>query len=216
MVAINPFRSGTAILMTLSILSAAGAPVLMTLPTQAAQPQLFSQSGRARVAEGTVIPVSYDKERILLKPGESMEITLKVDRNITSTSGTILIPRGSTIEGELQPTDDDEGVQFVARELILRNGQRYDLDATSDVVTRREKLRRDANTASILQGAAIGAAASAILSEVFGDIGFLKVLAGAGLGAAGGFFFGRKTVEVISVEPETDLDLTLESDLVLR
>jgi len=216
MVAINPVRSGTAILMTFSILSGASAPVLISRAAQAAQPQLFSQSSRARVAEGTVIPVSYDKERILLKPGESMEVTLKVDRNITSASGTILIPRGSTIEGELRPTEDDEGVQFVARELILRNGQRYDLDATSDVVTRREKLRRDANTASILQGAAIGAAASAVLSEIFGDIGFLKVLAGAGLGAAGGFFFGRKTVEVISVEPETDLDLTLESDLVLR
>lgn len=216
MVAINPVRSGTAIFMTLSILSGASAPVLMSLPTQAAQPQLFSQSGRARVAAETVIPVSYDKERILLKPGESMEITLTVDRNVTSASGTILIPRGSEIEGELRPTEDDEGVQFVARELILRNGQRYDLDATSDVVTRREKLRRDANTASILQGAAIGAAASAVLSEIFGDIGFLKVLAGAGLGAAGGFFFGRKTVEVISVEPEADLDLTLESDLVLR
>lgn len=215
MAACKPIKLGTAVLMSVSIFTGAATPVLLSAPGRTAQPQLFSQSGQVRVATGSAIAVSYDEgERILLKPDETMAVTLTVAEDVRSAAGTILIPRGSQIEGELRPTG--QGTQFVAETLILKNGQRYSLDATSGVVTRREKLRKDASTSTILQGAAIGAAASAILSELFGDIGFIKVLAGTGAGALGGYLLGRRSVEVVVVEPEQDLDLTLNSDLVLR
>jgi hypothetical protein len=69
-----------------------------------------------------------------------------------------------------------------------------------------------------LKGAAIGGAAAAALSGLTGDkkISILEVLGGAGAGAAGGLVLGRKKVDVVVINPNTDLALKLRSDLALR
>jgi DNA-binding transcriptional regulator LsrR (DeoR family) len=65
----------------------------------------------------------------------------------------------------------------------------------------------------ILRGAAIGAAAAAVLSEIFGSIDVIEVLGGAGLGALAEILLsGSEEVEVVVIEPATDLDLTLQSE----
>ncbi len=84
----------------------------------------------------------------------------------------------------------------------------------TDTETLTEKSSPD-----ILKGAAIGAAAGAVLAEIFGGINLGEVLAGAGVGAIASTVFGgkkEKEVEVVVVRPETDLTLTLEEDLVVR
>lgn len=169
---------------------------------------------RSIVQRGTIIPTSYDKDKIVVTPTETAEITLTVATDIRSSGGVVLIPAGSKIEGALRPTTD--GTQFVAEELVLDNGERYPIEATSDVITRRETITRQSDP-KIFQGVAIGAVAASVLGELLGEIEIWQVLGGAGLGALGSLLIrNRDRVEVISIDPATDLDLQLESDFVLN
>jgi hypothetical protein len=169
---------------------------------------------RSIIRAGTIIPTSFDKDKIIVTPTETAEVTLTVASDIRSTGGTVLIPAGSEIEGKLRPTSG--GTQFVAEELVLDNGDRYPIEATSDVITRRETITRRSDP-EIFQGVAIGAVAASILGEIFGDIEIWQVLGGAGLGALGSLLIrNRERVEVIVIDPATDLDLQLESDFVLN
>nr|WP_238718263.1 hypothetical protein [Petrachloros mirabilis] len=206
-------KGSVAAFLALGLSTTAVAPLMVM--TQPAMAQLFGQSSEVRIPAGTLITTTLqDAERIVLSPNETLAVTLVTNNEVRSSRGTILIPRGSLIEGELRPTGG--GTQFVARTLELRNGRRYTLEATSDVVTRREEVSRGRNTDPIWQGALIGGAASAVLSEIFGSVGIFKVLGGAGAGALAGYLLGgNRRAEVIVVEPEFDLDLRLERDLVL-
>lgn len=215
------WQSKTALLLALGMTSAATVPTLMAAPATAnVEPyvvgQLFSQSEQVAIPAGTVIPVRLEKaERIVVTPEETAPVTLIVATDIRSSAGTLLISEGSTIEGNLRPSG--AGTQFVARAITLRNtGRRLPIRATSKVITERETLKRGSNVGQILKGAAIGAAASAVISEIFGGIDVEEVLAGGGLGALAGLLLGgRKEVQVIVVDPEEDLRLTLQSDLRL-
>ncbi|MBD3880959.1 hypothetical protein IFO70_04240 [Phormidium tenue FACHB-886] len=204
---------------TMTIASSLLVPVLLAhkaaavpyaAPIQLAQ--RFPDSWRTdAIPAGTAIPVRYDKaERIVLTPDETVPVTLTVTDDVLTNRGTVLIPSGSEISGELQPSEG--GTQFVASQVLLADDREVAIDATSNVVTRTETINRRSNP-DILKGAAIGGAAAAVLSEVLGDIDVLEVLGGAGLGALGSVVFrGSREVEVVVVEPETDIDLRLQSD----
>ncbi|NJR38025.1 MAG: hypothetical protein HC781_03200 [Leptolyngbyaceae cyanobacterium CSU_1_4] len=183
------------------------------VPMQVAQ--RFPDSWRNTVPSGTEIPITYDKERIIVTPGETAPIKLEVAQDVTTSGGTVVIPEGSVIEGELEPAGD--GTQFVANNLVIDGrSSRTPIDAISNVITRRETINKRSDP-KILQGAAIGAAAAAVLSEVLGRIDILEVLGGAGLGALGSVLIrDREEVEVIVVNPEADLNLTLQSDFALQ
>lgn len=178
------------------------------------QPGVFSGQSSITLPKGTVLPVSYEKaDKIVQAPGETLPITLTLASNVRTASGQILIPAGSEIEGELKPIG--EGTQFVATTLIPKGSKdRYVLSATSEVITEKETIRKGKDADDILTGAAIGAVAAVVISEVAGDIDILEVLGGAGLGALGGFILGdRKKVDVFVINPEEDLSLTLNAAL---
>lgn len=210
------WQSKTAALMALAITSTT-TPIFMSAPATA---QLFPSSperlNQTTIRAGASIPVRYDQaKKIVVSPNERMALTLKVAANVTNRSGTILIPAGSLIEGQLQPADG--GSQFVARELVTSNGRRQPIDATSEVIE-TTTLKRGASTGSILKGAVIGAAAGTALGGLTGNrrIGVGEVLAGAGVGAAGGAVLGRKKADVVVIEPDNDLELTLRSALTVQ
>jgi hypothetical protein len=215
------WRSRTALLIALGMASTTAFPMLMTapataVPTSYSIAQLFSQ-GQVVVPAGTTIPIKYDEaEKIVVAPNDKTPVTLTVAANIRSASGTVLLREGTQIKGELQPAEG--GTQFVAQELIFKNtNRRLPIDATSQIITERETIKKGANVGGILTGAAVGAGAAAALSEIFGDISAIKVIGGAGAGALAGLLLGgRREAEVIVVRPDTDLDLTLQSDLSLR
>jgi hypothetical protein len=170
------------------------------------------------IPSGTLMKAVYpDAERIVVTPDESMDLTLQVSQNLVSSSGIVLIPAGSRIQGRLQPKDG--GTQFVAQTLILQGtGQQIPINAVSRVVTRTEEIKKGTNIGGILRGAAIGAAASTIIDYVFGDrkIGMGTVLVGAAIGAGAGWALdGRKKTTVLVVDSAQDLDLTLQSNLAL-
>ncbi len=173
------------------------------------------QRDRLVIPAGSEIPAIYDDaEKIVLVPDETMPLTVKVARNVTSRLGTILIPAGSEISGQLQPADG--GSQFVADTIIPPGRTPMAIDATSNPITDTETIRKGADTGDVLKKAAIGAAAAAAIAEITGDIDLGEVLLGAGLGAASSLILDRDSVEVVVVDADTDLDLTLQSDLTLR
>ncbi len=219
------WQTGPALLVSFGLITSAIAP-LTTAATAQASPtpqtvaQLFPGSGSHQlvaIPAGTRIPVRYDQaEKIVVAPNETLPLTLLVSRNIRSASGQLLIPAWSEVRGRLEPVQD--GSQFVAEELVLTNGSRYSLNASSDVVTTTQEVRPGIDTNSVLKGAAIGAGAAAILSGVTGRrrITLGKILIGAGVGAAGGAVLGKKRERVIVIHPNRDLTLTLNSRLALR
>jgi hypothetical protein len=171
-----------------------------------------------RIPSGTTLPVRYEQERILVTQNETVPLTLTVAANITTADGRVLIPVNSQVVGELRPASN--GTQFVAQELVLANGQRISLDANSEVITETETVRKGTNVSSLIRNAAIGTAAAAAISAVTGDdaIATEELLLGAGAGAIVTLirqFLGRNSVDLLVVEPDTDLDLTLEEDLVI-
>jgi hypothetical protein len=215
------WRSGTAMAIALGLTSAVASPLMMASSVAASEPslyaQIFSQNSTVGLGEGTVIPVRYDEgEKIVVLPDETAPVTLTVAQDIRTNRGTVIIPAGTLIEGELRP--DDDGTRFYAENLVYTNNDnRYSIDATSNVITERETITKDTDP-DILRGAVIGAAAGAVLGEIFGSIDFLEVLGGAGVGALASILIGgdREEVEVLVVNPETDLDLTLQDAFVLR
>jgi hypothetical protein len=182
-----------------------------TSPSPSPSPQVVIPSGAS-------IPVKYDKaDRVLVTPDERAPLTLTVAQNIVSRQGTVLIPAGSQVVGELRPAAGG-GSQFVASELVLTDGRRIAINATSEVITKTEEVRKGTNAGSVIKNTALGAAAAAAISAVTGDraIATEEVLGGAGIGALLGVFLGRDRVQLIAIDPNTDLNLTLNSDLSLR
>lgn len=211
------WKSKTAALMALAITTGISAPIFSNASASA---QLFPSSSRSTtttqitIPSGTTIPVRYSKaEKIVVSPKETMAVTLTVASNIINRNGTILIPAGSTIEGELQPAGN--GSQFVARTLITNN-RRQSINATSQVIS-QTSVNRSSKVGNILKGAAVGAAASAALGALTGDraIATEEILLGTGAGALGGALLRNKKADVVVIETDTDLALTLRSNLAL-
>lgn len=210
------WQSGTATLLALGVLGTSFSPMLTATPAAA---QLFRRTpstlyGQNTLPAGTLIPATYkEAKRIIIKPDETLPLKLTVTENVLSPAGAVLIPAGSELQGELQPTQG--GTQFVSRKLILPRGETVNLLATSAVITRQETIKKGAGAKTILTGALVGGATATIISAIVTDVGVLKSLGGAGAGALGGFLLGRRSVDVLVVDPRTDLNLTLNSDVRL-
>ena len=209
----NRWLSGTSIVLALGMTMAAATPAVTVAPAVAQNyPPSYQQ---LRIPAGTYIAVEYKKEKIVIAPDESMSVTLKVKEDIRTTRGTVLIPEGSEIIGELKPALG--GTQFLAEQVIINDAKKYPLDAVSRVITETRTVERGASAGEILRGAAIGGAAATALSGILGDkaIATEEVLGGAGIGAIAGVILGRNKTEVIVIRPEEDLNLRLRSDLVV-
>lgn len=180
-------------------------------------PNYQAQSLDRVISAGTIIPVmSETAEKILVLPTETLQISLKVAENVRDSRGRVIIPAYTEVIGQIEPYRD--GSRFVAQSLVFENGRQEYLDGTSQVVTRKETASKGVNGRAIAQGTVVGAAAATVLAAVTGDgaIATEEVLGGAGVGALGGWLFGsRRTQELISINPNLDLDITLNSDLIL-
>jgi hypothetical protein len=220
------WRSSIAVLMVLGLSSATVAPIAML--AQPAMAGIFAQSGSSDrpsdsssssrdVLSGTRIRVEEkDGKKIVIGPDETFAATLVATEEVRSNRGTVLIPRGTEIEGEFRPARNEAGTQFFARRIIFRDGTERNLDASSNIINTRKKISKGVNVDPIWQGALVGGGASAIISSIVSDVGIFKVLGGAGAGALAGWLIaGRKKTEVIVIEPSENLELTLDSDLAL-
>ncbi|NER23978.1 MAG: S-layer homology domain-containing protein [Symploca sp. SIO1C2] len=167
------------------------------------------------IPSGTVLPVRYEKDKILLTEDETVPLTLTVDANITTPGNQLLIPAGSQVEGKLVPVNG--GTQFVAETLKI-GSKRIPIGATSEVIDTTETITKGINVGNLVKNAALGTAAAAAISAVTGDraIATEELLIGGGAGVVVSLlqrFLGRNSVDLLVIEPDTDLDLTLSSDL---
>ncbi|MEH2211839.1 S-layer homology domain-containing protein [Nostoc sp.] len=168
------------------------------------------------IAQGTAIPVKYDKaEKILVTKDETSPLTLTVSQNVVTQDGAVVIPAGSQVVGQLKPATG--GSQFVAEKLVLTSGQEYQLNATSDVITKTETVKKGTSLGSIIKNTVLGAGAATAVSAVTGDraIATEEVLGGAGIGALVGLFFGKNSVDLIAIDPNTDLQMTINQNLLV-
>jgi len=221
----NLYKKGTSALLTLGMMVGAAAPIVS--PGAASAEPLFRGSTGSQststtttgvtIPYGSKLPVYYAQaDKIVVAPNETVPLTLTVTRNIRTRNGALLITQGTQVVGQLQPTAG--GSQFVARELII-GGRSLPIDATSQIITQTQEVSGGSNIGSILQGAAVGAAAAAGIGAITGNrkIEILEVLGGAAAGGLGGLLLGnRKKMDVVVINPNTDLDLTLRSNLALR
>lgn len=168
-----------------------------------------------RIPTGTALPVSYNAEKILVTRDERAPLTVTIAQNITTSNGVTLIPLGSQVVGELQPSQN--GTRFVAQTLRLPNGRELAINATSPVITTTETVRKGATVGTLLRNAVLGSAAAAAIAGVTGDrtIETYEVLGGTAVGTLLGLFLGRESVDLVRVDPQTDLNLTLNQDLVI-
>ena len=218
MASFRRWKNGTAAFLAIAISTGTITP-LFSLNRANAQ-VIFGEPRRVSISAGATLPVTYEKDKIVVAPDETLDLTLKVASDIVDRSGNLLIPKNTEIKGELRPASDrdsDKGSQFVAEELIFPNGDRQSIDAASDVVTNIEKIKKGSDSSKVLQDAAIGAGAAAVIELLTGDrdIDILGPVAGAGAGALASVLLRKKTVEVVVINPEKDLDVTLDSDLVI-
>ncbi|MGK7933292.1 MAG: hypothetical protein AB4041_17930 [Microcystaceae cyanobacterium] len=203
-----------------------GTSTLTSLSPVVAQPYSIYADDRndynyqAGVVEaGTRIPISYDEDTLTLEQGQTIPLTLTVASPIRDRNGRVVIPAGSTIEGQLEPSGQQ--VRYVAREIKIDSDTPLTFDAASDVVGQVETVDIQANTVDILKGTVAGAGAATILAGTTGDrrINALEVLGGAAFGTLAGWalptagVIGGGTKEVITLNPNRDLTLVLQSDL---
>ncbi len=163
------------------------------------------------VAAGTLMPVvSTAPDRLLIAPNETRPISMIVQNPIRNDRGDIVVPYGSRVDGRFEPAAG--GTRFVAETVIIDN-QVYSLSAQSNVIA-DVKDPRHTSTGQVVQDAAIGAAAGAILGLITGD----RAIATEELLAAGvaGSAIGNVTAPRVSIiDPNQPINLQLGQDLAL-
>lgn len=222
------WKSGTAALMAMAITTGAITPLFTSAPASAQYN--INQPRTITIPYNVTLPVTYEKEKVIVNPGETLPLTLKIESDIIDRNRQVLIPRGTDVVGRLEPVNLDgryssdrnnnnnnKGVRFVAQELVFASGKRQTINASSRTVTQTERISKGTDTGSILTDAAIGAGAASVISLITGNrkIEVLEPIIGAAAGAGASILLRKKQADVFVLRPEQDLDITLNSSLVL-
>lgn len=177
-------------------------------------------SNHLTLPAGTLIPIRYDKaEKIILTKEETMTLTLKVASNITNAQGAIVIPDGSQIIGEIKPSG--KGPQFFSHTILIKSKNNKNLethlDAISQIITTIETLIQGANLEKNLKRATVSDQAQKLITSFREAIRNRRTgIESEELQALAGWFLGGEMLELVSINPEKDLNLTLRSELVLK
>lgn len=180
-----------------------------------AQPSTPTNTGSI-IASGSKIPVRYpgpNKVNLIVAPGETVETKLEVAEDITNAAGTVLIPKGSLIEGTLVPVNvgTTPGTQFVAKTLTVGT-RTYTIRANSDpqVAVSRQSVKP-----GDIRGAISTAAGRTILSSVLGSGLNLSSLLTSVLLNSGGITNPAAPKDSVIVVDPAALELTIQSKLDL-
>ncbi|MDJ0733064.1 MAG: conjugal transfer protein TrbI [Nostocaceae cyanobacterium] len=213
------WKSGTAAFLTIAMTTGAIVPMLTPTPANAQRLTQFRRN--VAIPRNVTLPVEFEKDKIVVTPDETLPLTVKIASDIVE-EGTrrILIPKDTEVVGELRPAtrNGEKGSQFIAQELVYRDGRRQFIDANSQVITRTKKIKKGADTDQVLKNAAIGAGAAAVIALITGNrkIDILEPVGGAAAGALASILLGKKSKKVIVIEPQTgEMDITLNSNLVV-
>ncbi|MBD2293718.1 conjugal transfer protein TrbI [Anabaena sphaerica FACHB-251] len=217
------WQSNTAALMAIAITTGAVTPLFTFAPAQAQFN--INQSRTITIPVNVTLPVTYEKEKVIVNPGERLPLTLRIANDVIDSNRNVLIPARTEVVGELEPVnlnsgydnENKKGVRFVARELVFSSGKRQQINANSRTISETQRISQGSDTGRVLTDAAIGAGAATVISLLTGNkkIEVLEPVGGAAAGALASVLLRKKQVDVFVLRPEDDLDITLVSNLVL-
>lgn len=164
---------------------------------------LVSSASAQTLSSGTEIKVRTDSA-IPAKPAPNSTYTGSIGNDVTDSSGSVVIPRGSRAKLVAEANGDDTNLDLRS---VTVNGRRYQLTA-QDRGSSPEGLGANKRTAKYVGG---GAAVGAVLGALLG--GGKGAAIGALVGGAGGagaqVYTGRKK----EIPAETELKYKLAQDL---
>ncbi|MFB2917768.1 MULTISPECIES: hypothetical protein [Aerosakkonema] len=218
----NRWYSATAVSIALLLNATGTAPI--AIPASAIAQTTLPVEITGRIPAGTAIPVKYQAaQKIIVAPEEPgpIPLTLVVAQNIVSDRATFSIPAGTQVVGELVTMQEIESAQFVAKQLILKDGKTISINASSRIISKTQEFTDHPRVSRTIANTALGTAAAAAIAAVTGNpaIASQQILLSSGFGSTPeliGRFRNQQRVRLLSIEPETDLTLTLNSDLILR
>ncbi|HEY6972522.1 MAG TPA: hypothetical protein VJA94_25155 [Candidatus Angelobacter sp.] len=160
--------------------------------------------------QGTEIKVRTDSS-IPAKPAANAKYTATVSNDVTDTSGSVLIPRGSRATLIAVPNSDGKDTTLDLRSVSV-NGQRFLLEAQGKSESSAPGgLGANTRTAKYVGG---GAAVGAVLGALLG--GGKGAAIGALVGGAGGAGAQVYTGKGKAIPAETELSYKLAQDLQMR
>lgn len=168
--------------------------------------------GTSTLQAGTVIATIYDgDETLFIAPGETRAFNLQVSGVKGRESGGSL-PYGSQVHGKFVKAPG--GTRFIADSVTI--AQRiYRFDARSQIL-KDTKDPRESGFGAMAGDAALGAAAGSLIGGVTGNRDMLDPVK-LGAGAVLGVLVGNVTApQVVRIEPDQSIELTLTADAPLR
>jgi hypothetical protein len=171
---------------------------VVVLLASSAWAQTLPKDSEIKVRTDTAVPA---------KPAANAKYAATVSNDVTDSSGTVVIPRGSRAQLVAVQNGDDTTLDLRSATV---NGKRY-LLTTQDKSSSSGGLGANKRTAKYVGG---GAAVGAVLGALLG--GGKGAAIGALVGGAGGagaqVYTGRKK----EIPPETELSFKLAQDLQMR
>lgn len=162
---------------------------------------------RQVVPQGTDIKVRTDSA-IPAKPAANAKYTATVSKDVTDSSGNVVIPRGSRATLVAVPSDDGKDTTLDLRSVRV-NGQRFLLEAKGKSESSAPGgLGMNSRTGKYVGG---GAAVGAVLGALLG--GGKGAAIGAIVGGAGGAGAQVYTGKKKEIPAETELSFKLAQDL---
>ncbi len=171
---------------------------------------MYAQTART-LPQGTVVKVRTDTA-IPAKPDANTQYTATVSEDVTDSSGTVVIPRGTRAHLVAVPSDDGKDTNLDLNSVTL-NGRRY-LLTTQDTANKSSTpgdLGMNKRTGKYVGG---GAAVGAVLGALLG--GGRGAAIGAILGGAGGAGAQVYTKNHQEIPAETELTYTLAQNLKMQ
>lgn len=174
----------------------------------------FSLSAQVdRVPRGAEIAVRINDSIDARHPSDSRIYSAVVDRDVTDTSGRVVIPRGSNAELIMRDASDTEVVLDL--ESVDVNGRRYVVDTAEETVSTDRADRRDGVGGNKRTGKFVGG--GAVIGSIIGAIagGGKGAAIGAATGAGAGAV-GQTATRGGSVRLPTESLITFRLDRALR
>lgn len=162
-----PLRSDAAAYIVTYKSGSASTPPPATKPTTSPTPPA---SGDIVVARNTVLPVQYaggNDVKLIIAPGETLATNLETSANVVDPQGSVLIPRGSLVEGQFRPVSINgttQGTQYYTQQITVK-GKEISILATSDPFIATNPQTLSENT---LKGGLASAAAQILLGRALG------------------------------------------------
>ena len=157
------------------------------------------------VAKGSKLSLAAQTSgaKYVALPGETFPLELKVSETLYNTQNQVLIPQGSMIKGQLQPSANGQGAVFKAEQLVINGKTRSLMGMTS--IANAVKVQ-DLNL-SDLRG-------NVITSPQAGEA--LRRLNSGGGGLTGGLLGGGQQNSAVIIFDPSESELEVDADLDLQ